>query len=1401
MMRSAISVDDVREWGSSLETSLESLSDDLLGTATLQSAYNGFTFDAPVDRDDSYYISTVSTMANSIRGRALSKQHVVESLASDARAAFESNSGSYTTARCCNVARSSTTWDPTFLSSRVNKDAACLRVPSSTTTSGSEYYRDLRAAHGPLVAETFESNLQNSEGLAWQYVGMESTGVFEIYPSNQASTCGSYDPRFRPWYVLASQPQPKSVVIIIDTSGSMGTTRLNLAKEAALTALGTLNPNDYVSIIEFNSDPGTPDAPEQHECMQTRMAPAGPTVVEQLSGYVAGLRSGGGTYYNTALDKAFTMLEDTRESEFSSGGIEAILFLTDGVQSDSSSNTIAKLEAQKSAAALAGRTLKVFVYGLGSGILNNFSARSALTNMGNVFETAAEFVSDGGDLRSVMGRWYSTLSAPSADPVFTSPYFDVSGLGMVVTVAQAVTSGGSLVGVAGADISLEELVEEVQDFGAEDGAKLNYGILLNTYGTTLVHPSLPALSGWADSPPKIDISDLEPHTNFGSIVRAQMLLGDDTGSATLNATRMMSRGDAADDSTAHQFGAGLVGGVEVEVEQTYYWSRVTGTPYIVAIVVASPRTPPTLETSLSAVGISSSLSGEMRSAGAGVYHRVDLYEEQYVEELNKCQYAVSSGISLSQAYSSYKLAPRSFVDPYAYLVTPEDEACVAVLNDANRMSLTVEGSQSGWDACETRPTADAVRDIFATRALDTFWRSRSSDSDGVDFALWRYVGTSSGVWRVFPGHPSSKRYDPTQRPWYTLAVSHAGTTDLVVTTPYLDATTGSPVITLAQSVAPTVSDVQEAETTAAVTAIDFSLGKFADMVLDASRIGSHARCDSAFRRSSSSERFPSSGRVVCFVMDDRGLIVYHPAFLLKENSEVGDLALISGLQDVVGEMGTVNTVLEQTGLSSVFVGALEPFIGEDLLEEGLLTRSTCKDVSERASVTTYSVNAAAFGAHGDNDGGVLDRTIQGNTAGFTATERFTMQKVEGTNLYLFSVESEESMKGAGGCTCDSTIGATTMGASYSRVDGQCSMDGYSVCIPSGTPETNLGPCRCKLDWNACFGDFSRKTYWFGDVGQVEVSASGIYSANPVTHTDNMPICPASPVALASDIDIEDDEHVTTALDLYNQRLPECTAVRPTSCSSVNEMFGTWDGETSYLSDDEQLEMAEYCSSLEGCLVLRLPLDRLDDGAQDRLRCQSAYEEDLASVEDEAGVGNVLDEILEEANTYVAAAAAAGGLAVFAGLIVGVRRQKKKEAMKAAQDRQRQPTAASAQAPVHTRPGGFSGHNPMPVQQPQQAYPAAAHHATAAGYGGPPAQPHMASYPAQVPMQQVGYPAHQPSEYPAHQQGAYPAQQLGYAPGVPPPQQAPAALGAYPGMQRQGPAAPPTYGQPPSSGMV
>lgn len=61
-----------------------------------------------------------------------------------------------------------------------------------------------------------------------------------------------FDPRFRPWYAVASGP--KDVIIVIDVSGSMATAgRMTAAITAATAAIATFTEYDYAAVVKFNS--------------------------------------------------------------------------------------------------------------------------------------------------------------------------------------------------------------------------------------------------------------------------------------------------------------------------------------------------------------------------------------------------------------------------------------------------------------------------------------------------------------------------------------------------------------------------------------------------------------------------------------------------------------------------------------------------------------------------------------------------------------------------------------------------------------------------------------------------------------------------------------------------------------------------------------------------------------------------------------------------------------------------------------------------------------------------------------------------------------------------------------------------------------------------------------------
>ena len=126
---------------------------------------------------------------------------------------------------------------------RVDLEQACVKV-SGGAQSNRRYLDN-------LFVNEMKQMLNDYPFIKWQYFGSEE-GMLTMFPAfEDKAPCSSYDPRVRPWYVETATPNPKDVVLVIDTSGSMSATRLNVTKEAANTVLNTMNPRDRVSVKSF----------------------------------------------------------------------------------------------------------------------------------------------------------------------------------------------------------------------------------------------------------------------------------------------------------------------------------------------------------------------------------------------------------------------------------------------------------------------------------------------------------------------------------------------------------------------------------------------------------------------------------------------------------------------------------------------------------------------------------------------------------------------------------------------------------------------------------------------------------------------------------------------------------------------------------------------------------------------------------------------------------------------------------------------------------------------------------------------------------------------------------------------------------------------------------------------
>eukprot|EP01125_Pyxidicula_operculata_P013802 TRINITY_DN4580_c0_g1_i2.p1 TRINITY_DN4580_c0_g1~~TRINITY_DN4580_c0_g1_i2.p1 ORF type:complete len:363 (-),score=51.70 TRINITY_DN4580_c0_g1_i2:634-1722(-) len=209
-------------------------------------------------------------------------------------------------------------------------------------------------------------NYSSDPTITWFYFATQE-GVMRGYPGTSRCDCTSYDPRNRPWYVSASSG-PKDVILIIDISGSMAGERLDLAKLAAVSILGSLSFNDYVAVISFSTSSKILNS-------QTSLTRATASVVSKLKSSVNKLNVEGGTNYQSAFDNAFDLLNKGGGTGCSS----VILFLTDG------DPNVGYLGNQLTTYIKGRNTMnvKIFSYTLGSGVSEEIPKKLACDSEGN----------------------------------------------------------------------------------------------------------------------------------------------------------------------------------------------------------------------------------------------------------------------------------------------------------------------------------------------------------------------------------------------------------------------------------------------------------------------------------------------------------------------------------------------------------------------------------------------------------------------------------------------------------------------------------------------------------------------------------------------------------------------------------------------------------------------------------------------------------------------------------------------------------------------------------------------------------------------------------------------------------------------------------------------------------
>jgi Ca-activated chloride channel family protein len=185
-----------------------------------------------------------------------------------------------------------------------------------------------------------------------------------------------------------AEPSKKTVVFVVDRSGSMSGKKIEQAKGALQFVLNNLHEGDLFNIVAYDSEVESFRPELQKYDDKTRQA---------ALGFVEGVYAGGSTNIAGALKSALSQLKDSSRPNF-------VIFLTDGLPTVGETNESKIVVASKSENEVRAR---VFAFGVGYDVNSRLLDRLARTNFGQ-----SEYVRPDEDIEASVGRLYNRIGAP-----------------------------------------------------------------------------------------------------------------------------------------------------------------------------------------------------------------------------------------------------------------------------------------------------------------------------------------------------------------------------------------------------------------------------------------------------------------------------------------------------------------------------------------------------------------------------------------------------------------------------------------------------------------------------------------------------------------------------------------------------------------------------------------------------------------------------------------------------------------------------------------------------------------------------------------------------------------------------------------------------------------------------
>ncbi|TVK90659.1 VWFA and cache domain-containing protein 1 [Bagarius yarrelli] len=515
-----------------LSVQMKKLSAQELGVFTMQRIFNSFVYTEKTSNGE----TEVQQLAKKIREKFNRYLDVVNRNKQVVEASYTAHLTSPLTdiQDCCSIPPSMMEFDGNF-NTNVSKTISCDRLSPNVNSRAFNPGRDLNS----VLAD----NLKSNPGIKWQYFSSEE-GIFTVFPAHKFQCKSTFEHRSRPVYVTAVRPQSKHVVVLVDHGTSVSETRLQIARDAALVILNSIDEHDKISVLTV-ADAVRSCSLDQ--CYKSFLSPATSETKRKMSTFINSIKSSdSSTQHAMGFQKAFQLLRNTSSmgKPPSKGvtGLKELAFLRDLAEQNSAKYSVSD------------RTTLPVVKG-SMMVLNQLS-----------------------NLETSVGRFYMNLPNRMIDVVtFSLPYADQMGDGFIMTVSRPCYFGNLLLGVVGVDVNLAYILEDVTYY---QDSLASYTFLIDNKGFTLMHPSLTRPYLMTEAPLHTDIIHYENIPGF-SAVRQNILslpLGSQVISVPINSSLSWHVNRLRDPSRD-------------AYNVSYAWKLVQDTSFVLCIVYVQPEIP------------------------------------------------------------------------------------------------------------------------------------------------------------------------------------------------------------------------------------------------------------------------------------------------------------------------------------------------------------------------------------------------------------------------------------------------------------------------------------------------------------------------------------------------------------------------------------------------------------------------------------------------------------------------------------------------------------------------------------------------------------------------------------------------------------------------------------------